>query len=62
MLTEVRVTTTVAAGCSPRTTHLSYVSPFMPARTVGLSFLGHGLLPDELSAVEGVSKQVSGLQ
>ena len=52
----------VTPTCSPHTTHLSYVSPFMPAHTVGLSFPVHGLLPDELSAVEGVSKQVSGLQ
>ena len=40
----------------------SQLSPFMPAHTVCLSFPGHGLLPAELSAVEGVSKQVSGLQ
>ena len=40
----------------------SQLSPFMPAHTVCLSFPDHGLLPAELSAVEGVSKQVSGLQ
>ena len=40
----------------------SQLSSFMPAHTVCLSFPDHGLLPAELSAVEGVSKQVSGLQ
>ena len=40
----------------------SQLSPFIPVHTVCLSFPGHGLLPAELSAVEGVSKQVSGLQ
>ena len=40
----------------------SQLSPFMPAHSVCLSFPSHGLLPAELSAVEGVSKQVSGLQ